>query len=281
MAIIPTSIENICFDEKSKKLLHKKIIRDDREIMLVKDVLPNLNEKFDFLITSKYFHHAENVLYTEFIRCSPLSAFWNEDKPEEITGGKSYFNYLILIIKKSLDDLQKVTSDRLDRLEFKSFNYNEWLSFFDSNVALFNKFSIDMPSNLQQILGNASNGPSVFNNCDLQCRNFALTIPPDHRAILFDWDLGVQPHNNFTFEPIENLIAYNFILAWDNPEWQKRLVDRFKLKIEKILFQKAVVIKSFNQAYFWKDNPNTNLSRSQLELIQKITDNLYLNNLFN
>ena len=90
----------------------------------------------------------------------------------------------------------------------------------------------------------------IFNNGDFYPRNL---IKFADRMVLIDWEYRPGYRNSYV-DYLVNVAAFAFVHMWSNSPWQKEFVRRVREKfdIEPDDFRSAVLIKSFEQADFWR-----------------------------
>jgi hypothetical protein len=106
----------------------------------------------------------------------------------------------------------------------------------------------------------------VFSNGDCQFRNFIRQA--NEKIVLIDWtsnppDLWISPG----FEPLEHIAMYIWTLMWGNPEWQRDFFAKITTAVGLTdnRLRQALLIKSFNQAYFWQSRGHRALAKQQIE----------------
>lgn len=93
----------------------------------------------------------------------------------------------------------------------------------------------------------------IISNGDFYPRNL---IRLQDRVVLVDWAHWVGYRVCFV-DYLANVAAFAYVHMWGNDAWQTNFIEHMReiRKIEMDDFRRAVLIKSFEQANYWLNNP--------------------------
>lgn len=187
---------------------------------------------------------------------------WSE-QPGEYIGGCALGTELSSEMVQLLRDLQQIDVGWLlslhpigKSLERSAFDFPGWLLSFErqSTVAIGMGISDgELKQAAEFVDGGFQLTRRIVSNGDFYPRNlikFKKTI------VLTDWGYWTGYRACFV-DDLVNVAAFAFIHMWNNRPWQKEfvrhLMETFDIKLDDI--RKAVLIKSFEQAVFWRCIP--------------------------
>lgn len=168
-----------------------------------------------------------------------------------------------------------LSSKALSRVKKLQFNFQEWRELFDEEIKKFidhNHIGAEQAKNAKSILNSPLSSKFIFNNGDFYPRNF---ISLGDRVVVIDWQTWENDYRANLIDYLDNVLAFCFIHMWGNPEWQLnylREAQRY-FNLTTINFQKALLIKSFEQARFWfGGDGNNGLCNAQLLIFKNALD---------
>jgi hypothetical protein len=91
----------------------------------------------------------------------------------------------------------------------------------------------------------------ILCNGDFYPRNLIKT---EQKMVVVDW--GYWPGNRACYiDYLPNVVAFAFVHMWNNDEWQKKFLGSVLavLGADPEDLRKAIVIKAFEQAFYWRD----------------------------
>lgn len=172
-----------------------------------------------------------------------------------------------------------LSSKALSRVKKLQFNFQEWRELFDEEIKKFidhNHIGAEQAKNAKSILNSPLSSKFIFNNGDFYPRNF---ISLGDRVVVIDWQTWENDYRANLIDYLDNVLAFCFIHMWGNPEWQLnylREAQRY-FNLTTINFQKALLIKSFEQARFWfGGDGNNGLCNAQLLIFKNALDREYV-----
>ncbi len=185
------------------------------------------------------------------------------DKWNEGNGGAPLGTALSSEMVRILQDLQKIDVGWLlslhpvgKTLERSAFDLQGWLLSFEKQetLALSMGISYDELKQAEEFIkGGFRLSRRIVSNGDFYPRNL---IKMQKTIVLADWGYWTGYRACFV-DDLVNVAAFAFIHMWNNGPWQKefvrRLSESFDIKLDDL--RKAVLIKSFEQAMFWRCIP--------------------------
>jgi hypothetical protein len=187
-----------------------------------------------------------------------------KDSWEEIYGGALMGLELSREIPGVIYDFSKIdvnlieADSRINKIPKFKFDYDKWKQFFNQVVPHFLEKQLISENDLKKaeaILAGEFTSNFIFNNGDFYPRNF---IKQDSKIIVVDWQTWDENYRACLIDYWENVFAFCFVHMWSNPLWQleylKSAQRYFNFTIDNL--QKALIIKSFDQANFWFGNNN-------------------------
>jgi hypothetical protein len=137
-----------------------------------------------------------------------------------------------------------------------AFNIDQWLTSFRSHHVTLIDWGFSAPElrRAEELVGRGFElQDRILSNGDFYARNLIRT---DSRLVVVDW--GHWDGNRVCFlDYLPNVVAFAFNHMWNNDEWQERFLhhaqETLGVKVEDL--RRAILIKAFEQAIFWKDTP--------------------------
>jgi hypothetical protein len=184
------------------------------------------------------------------------------DRWSEQMGGSALGTELSSEMVRLIEDFRKIDIDWVSghlvgkRVSEVSFDLQCWLrSFRDREpLALSLGISDGELRRAERLIGEGFGlTDRILCNGDFYPRNLIKT---EQRMVVVDW--GYWPGNRACFiDHMPNVVAFAFVHMWNNDEWQKKFLDGV-LAVSGVNLndlRKAILIKAFEQASFWKDLP--------------------------
>jgi hypothetical protein len=263
-----------CQDNRGKYFVFK-LVHNESEIRIYQLVLTPLakeNIRFNRLLLPELVNtDGQSWIIIPFYSGISYHNKWDESEAGKI-GGSALGKDLATEMAEVIMDLRKIDvtaveeNQTIKELPNSKFDFSSWLQIFKRNSAIFETKGLVSKNEIEKaksILGEGlNNSAMIFSNGDYYPRNIIKT--PDNKIVLIDWQgWGDNWRVNFV-DHIENLIAFGYIHMWNNYLWQWTYLKEIqkKMKIDPHNFQKALIIKSFDQACLWKplsDKPEENL----------------------
>jgi hypothetical protein len=203
---------------------------------------------------------------------------WSE-QPGEFTGGCALGTELSSEMVLLLKDLQQIDVGWLlslhpvgKNLERSAFDLRSWLLSFERQRTIAVEMGIS-EEELKQAEESVSDGfqltRRIVSNGDFYPRNL-IKLPK--RMVLADWGYWAGYRACFV-DDLVNVAAFAFIHMWNNVPWQNEFVDHlgetFGIKREDL--RRAILVKSFEQATYWRCLPQ--LFPSQVNLFKMAVRN--------
>jgi hypothetical protein len=188
---------------------------------------------------------------------------WSE-QTGEYTGGCALGTELSSEMVQLLNDLQQVDVDWLlslhpigERARASAFDLQGWLLTFQTRElkALQMGISADEFVQAEHLVNDGFRCTRrIVSNGDFYPRNLVKVAD---RIVLVDWGYWTGYRVCFV-DYLVNVAAFAFIHMWNNVPWQKNFLRHVgeTLEVESDDFRKAVLVKSFEQAAFWQNNPS-------------------------
>ncbi len=245
------------------------------EARVLRDVLPGLDDEgFERLVLPEYLEDGvyEGVQWmkSSFIPGKPLVHEWSEMnfKPD-ILGGKGMSKEVAVIAVDVLRDLRLVDTSALPTF-VRHFSFDEWLSGFRLKSetmigqGLISREVVEKAMSFFTTKNASRYEGTMFTNGDFYPRNFVLL--PEGRVAITDWVGGVDP---WSF-----VAAYAWLLMWGNAEWQETyaaaVASHFPVDMDEM--QVGLLVKSFEQAYRWRDLPPEHISVARNRMLDYFTE---------
>jgi len=249
----------------------EKTVASREEFLVCTELLPAMRERYgttfvlleipEVLRSDKsvgqygtvYFRHYDGEKY---------NGRWSE-QPGEHTGGRALGTELSSEMVQLLKDLQEIDVGWLlslypigKSLERSAFDLRGWLSSFERQriPAVGMGISGDELMQAQEFVsGGFQLTRRIVSNGDFYPRNL---IKLQKRIVLADWGYWTGYRACFV-DQLVNVAAFAFIHMWNNVPWQREFVrhirETFDIAWDDI--RRAVLIKSFEQAMFWRCIP--------------------------
>lgn len=256
---------------------------NDNGLTAHRDILKNLeSSKYKKLVIPKYIDHGtmeeRKWVLLEYLTGSDYNSKWNEHLPE-ISGGRAIGLDTVNVFLDLVGDLtsidvsgyvnnpiEKVLPDKIFAQYKQSTGTllgKNWITQSQANQGedLINRFAESLQAEFQ------------ISNGDFQFRNFIDLS--DGKVGVIDWE-GCRLSN---FE-LEHMIAYQWILMWNNPMWQKKLIQEAtkRLVLDKGRFQCVLLFDALNQAADWSND--SNIGRIQADYFINSLNQDYIDFLF-
>ncbi len=211
------------------------------------------------------------------------------DKWNELTGGSLLGLDLTVDVPLLLKDLsyidikQIITNPKLKDVNNLVFNHKKYTPKFNVllkkflNAGLLNSKEVEVA---KKLVSKDFKSKLMLNNGDFYPRNFIRMS--DGKIVLIDWDTRSESGRANIIDHIENIAAFCFVHFWGNPSWQKIFVNELRkyFSISKEDFQKALLIKSLEQANFWLGLNRSDLCDDQIKIFKNALDDAYISSLF-
>lgn len=200
---------------------------------------------------------------------------WKELESGKI-GGAALGNDLAQEMADVIIDLSKINIEDIQRNDsFKdisnaTFNFDGWFKLFEQRSATLvshGLISEEEVSKARAILGTGFTSSKMIFSCgDYYPRNIIKT--DDGKIVLIDWQGWGEDYRVNFIDHQEGLIAFAYIHMWNNYLWQWKFLNALQkqIHIDPKDFQKALIIKSFDQACLWP--PISDDSERNFKLIQ-------------
>lgn len=187
---------------------------------------------------------------------------WSEQEGSEEYGGRTMGAELSSEMIQLIGDLRKISVAWITRypvgkrVSEVSFNLDGWLNEFRDRKPLCVACGLsegELERAEELIREGFECDERVFNNGDFYPRNLIKT---ERRIVLVDW--GYWPGSRACFiDHLPNVVAFAFVHMWGNRDWQAEFLGKARnaLGISVDDLRRAILIKSFEQACFWKNLP--------------------------
>lgn len=168
------------------------------------------------------------------------------------------------------------------QIEKFKFDFEDWYKLFNQNIEKFKQAGLLSDYEIIKAKGilksDFQNSRMIFSNGDFYPRNFIRT---KDKLIALDWQTWDKNYRVCLIDYWENVLAFGYIHMWANNPWQAEYLKEIQkyFKLEKDNFQKALLIKSFEQALFWFHKPD--LQEDQLFIFRNALDKEYIEYLIN
>jgi hypothetical protein len=211
---------------------------------------------------------------------------WHEQDARTAGGralGLCLANEMALLLKDFAKIDTNWISQTLNSAGVRSFLFDPhgWLRLFDERAPQFvakkllTTREIDAARGI--VRGGYEHSRLVFSNGDFYPRNL---IAVGERIVVVDWQGRETDYRVRVLDYLENLVAFAFIHMWANGPWQAQFLrevrKHFNLSCSD--FQRALLVKSFDQAYFWKEEAE--LVACQMEIFRQALDINFVPGLF-
>jgi hypothetical protein len=245
------------------------------------------NSKFGKLMLPKALsiNHRLQTLSLPFYHGQVFNGLWNE-----ATGGALLKLSLSKDVPQIIQDLSKIDISpvqkhpKLKRLQKVQFNHHKYQKDFAKLLKLFcqarliTKAQAKTAAKLVQVPFSSN---LILNNGDFYPRNFIKLR--SGKIVLIDWETWNNNSRANVVDYLENVAAYCFVHMWGNPKWQKHYVKYLRQYLPMTLrdFQKALLIKSAEMAYFWFGRTHTKqLCLNQIGIFKKALSEKYIRELW-
>ncbi|MBU2634248.1 MAG: M23 family metallopeptidase [Nanoarchaeota archaeon] len=275
----------LCQNSAGELVVFKRA-RGDECIMafLVNELANDYNSKFSSLQLPTYntIDKKDNIVIMPFYDGKNYIESWNSDG---LYGGKYMKLELVKEIVQVIRDFSKIDTNKV--IEYLTehqivnfqFDFEEWKKQFINNAKFFleNDFISQKEFHkANKLFGNGfKKSKLIFNNGDYYPRNI---LSYKGKIVVIDWQTWNGNYRANIIDYIENVAAFAFIHMWNNHLWQieflKELRKYFKINFK--CLRNAILIKSFEQANFWRNNPG---SKKQLFIFKNILDDNYIKQL--
>jgi hypothetical protein len=196
-----------------------------------------------------------------------------DDKWSEQSGGSALGMELSSEMARLIGDFRKVDINWVlrhpvgKRIGEASFDLQDWLRSFRDRKSLANGLGIsddELRSAGELVSGGFESTERIFSDGDFYPRNL---IKLERRIVVIDWEY--RPGARVCFvDYLPNVAAFAYVHMWNNPQWQsvflRHVQNSFRVTAEDL--RKAILIKSFEQAVYWKDHPT--LASPQADLFR-------------
>jgi len=241
------------------------------------------NSKFRKLILPKPIRIDKtlNLVVLKYYKGQSYNDLWHK-----IHGGKLLDMELTKKTSHIIYDLSQIKIDpllkdkRINQIPFYKFDYRKWKGLFNKNaqeLVRMKLLSSTDVSRANQIFKNPFKSKYIFNNGDFYPGNFILQ---NNKIVLIDWQTWDEDYRANLIDYWENVFAFCYVHMWTNPAWQKEFIRQIHkyFTLEVANFQKAVLIKSFEQTRYRLRPEKTNLAlaKSQLKIFKKFLNSKYV-----
>lgn len=279
----------LCKNETDQKIVCKKA-RGDECIMaeLVTKLSNEYNKRFKRLQLPIYLtiEKENNQISMPFYEGKNYYDIWTKGYLGGSFMGFELSNEMADIIQ----DFKKIkiqeVEDFLNKngVEKFSFCFDLWMNQFEERFGFFVEkgwLSKDELNNAKNILnGGFINSEAIFSNGDFYPRN--LILIDSKKVIVLDWQTWNEDYRANIIDYLENVIAFAFIHMWENELWQVNFIKKIRRhsRVDFKNLRKAILIKSFDQAFFFYGNGksfnNEYLCKRELLLFKKFIDDQYI-----
>ena len=204
----------------NKKCILKRLNKTDSEIKVYLEYLPLIKSSFNTLVLPEAvaaFHFGESI-------CLLLPYYEGEHFSHNTNNLKLADDLVEIVLDLSTIDVALIPKDK------SAFNYNAFESHFWNNFDKAHALGMVAVDDLEQIKAQCAevlarggkNQIMVVSNGDFNPRNVIRL--PDGKLVLLDWN------GSFVY-PLEHMLAYPWLLNWENPAWQKEYASKFEGKL--------------------------------------------------
>ena len=248
---------------------------DNYECLIYKYLLPALSSEHDHTFSILKLPQAlevdckKKIITLPYYSGKKYNCLWQH-------GGTNMKMQLSKEIALVILDLEKINIKNIRKNKyFKKipgaiFDFKEWYKIFlkKSKVLMARGYlSKQDVAKAKLILKGGLDSKMIFSNGDFYPRNF---IKSGKKIILIDWQVWAEDYRVNLIDYFENIVAFCYVHMWSSPAWQKSYILNIKkhFVLDEIKFQKALLIKSFDQAVLWLD------SKRAIEQIKIFKDSL-------
>ncbi len=224
------------------------------DVLIHSDVLRGIPKSHRRLVIPSYEHHGfapglGHYVVTDWLDGRDFNDRWDEWKPD-IAGGRSIQHDTINIFVELIEDLMGIPAEDLVAIGLSKRDpesteelINECLGVAIDDGTLSSDQCKQATRIAQPLLEGFHEGRLMLSNADFQLRNF-VEISPTQTGLV-DWDTACA--SNFE---LENCVAYQWILMWNNPPWQRSLLReaRARFEIERTKFRGILMVRALIQA---------------------------------
>lgn len=269
-------------ETKSKNTYIKKA--RGQECLVYRSLLLHLaekyNRKFKRLKLPEYIEIDErkNRITLPFYDGRTYNEVWGESYGGRLMGLELSKETAEVLYDFSKIRVEEVSgNEEIAGIEKYKFEFDSWFQTFNQEKEKFvarSLISREEASVAVGILQSDFDKPRfIFSNGDFYPRNF---INMGTNIVVIDWQTWDASYRVNLVDYLENVLAFTFIHMWGNFPWQfsylKEVQKYFRLDTDN--FQKALLIKSFDQANFWYGN--SNLCKDQLFIFKNALDKEYV-----
>lgn len=262
----------------------------DGEILIYQEFLDKFSDKynavFDHLVLPKSLSiDPDNKIIT-------LPNYNGEkfnDKWNELTGGSLLGLDLTVDVPLLLKDLSSIdiekiiTNPKLKDVKNLVFDNKKYTPKFKMllkkflELRLLNNEEVEIT---KKLVSKDFKSKLLFNNGDFYPRNFIRLA--NRKIVLIDWDTRSESSRANIIDYVENIAAFCLVHFWGNQSWQKTFVNELRkyFAISKEDFQKALLIKSLEQANFWLSLNRNDLCDDQIKIFKNALSETYISSLF-
>lgn len=203
-------------EDIKEKFILKGVKEDDLEIMAYFEYIPKIKTEFKTLVLPEGIAAFNTKEYVYFL----IPHYEGEHFDFNTNDLKLAKDLVNVVVDLSTIDVDSVAKGGQE-FDFKGFEKNFWqyvnkaisLGLIESTEA--QKVKSDCAKILAQ---GKENQRMVISNGDFNPRNVIKLS--DGKLVLIDWN-GIA-------SPLEHMLAYPWLLNWQNPEWQKKYVTEFE-----------------------------------------------------
>lgn len=256
---------------------------DNNTLVAHRDILKTLESvAFARLVLPKFVDagtvESSQWLVLEYLEGDDYHSRWNEHMPE-ISGGRAINLSSVDTFLDLVEDLIGIDVSTYLSTEVKKLDPSAILNQFESSsIGLLEKnwITLNQLSKARELIDNFTkslDNTFQISNGDFQFRNFIDLA--DGKIGLVDWEgCRLSP-----FE-LEHMIAYQWILMWNNSMWQKKLIQEAKQRfsLDKVRFQCTLLFDALNQAAGWSND--LYLGRIQIDYFINSLNQNYIDFLF-
>jgi len=276
----------LCKDNNGNRFVFKKA-RGDECIMasLINELAKDYNSRFSVLQLPTYtrIDKSNNIVIMPFYGDKNYINSWNSGG---LYGGKDIKLKLAKEMVQIILDFSKVNINKiikhLEKHKIKNFQFNfeDWRNQFINGARIFlqrGQISQEEFDKAKKLLKKGfKRSKLIFNNGDYYPRNL---VSFKNKIVVVDWETWNNNYRANIIDYIENVAAFTFIHMWENKQWQieflKELRKCFRINFKNL--RRAVLIKSFEQALFWKTNKTK--CEKELGIFRNFLDDSYIGHL--
>lgn len=249
-----------------------------REFAVCAKLLPDIRQKytsnFDLLEIPEVLRVDESMGPHGTIFFRKYDGQTYNDKWSEQTGGSDLGTDLSSEMARLIQDFRKIDiSWVLQHPVGKeagevSFNLQDWLKSFRERATGLDLLEDELGRAEELFSEDFESAERVISNGDFYPRNL---IKVEQKFVLIDWGYWSGSRACF-IDYLPNVAAFAYVHMWNNERWRGEFATHVStLGVKREDLRKAIVIKAFEQAAYWKGHPT--LWPPQVSLFRKALQN--------